>query len=945
MDEIEIYGARENNLKNINLSIPRNKLIVFTGVSGSGKSSLAFNTIFAEGQRRYIETLSMYARNFMKNIERPNVDKINGLSPVIATEQKTINKNPRSTVGTVTEIYDFLRVLFARISDGYSINTGEKMIKYTTDEITELIVNLFYKKKIYILSPLVRSRKGNYTKLFEKYLKKGFKNFRINGKIIQLTSPITLDRFKNHNIELIINKFIIDKKTLSEKIIESIKLGLNLGKGMLIIINYKTQKIHFFSKNLICPSTGISYADPEPNLFSFNSPEGYCATCKGIGEIEKVNLDKLIVNKELSIYNAITIFSNTKLKNDILPYIEKILKINDYKLYTPFNELSEKTKNEILYGIKKKIKVNLISAQISKEIFIDFQGIIPYLESINQSFNKNSKTSNQETNTNRIKKYFSLYTCPNCNGNRLKKESYQFKILEKNITEISCLPLYEFKVWISDIINFLKKRQKIIAETIIPEILVRVNFLIEVGLEYLTINRSIKTLSGGEAQRIRLAVQIGSQLVNILHILDEPSIGLHQRDNMKLIQSLKKLRDIGNTVIVVEHDKDMILNSDYIIDIGPLAGKKGGKIVWSGKSKEIQNAKTLTSDYINKIKSIVAPKINRKGNGNNLILEGCSGHNLKNITLRIPLGKLVGISGVSGSGKSSLINKTLSPILNNFFYKNQITPLPYKNIKGLEFLDKLVEVNQSPIGRTPRSNPATYTGIFTEIRNLFASLTESKIRGYLSGRFSFNVKGGRCEICKGSGLKIIEMNFLPDVYTNCESCNGKRFNRETLEVKYKGKSIADILEMTIDDAILFFDSIPKIYYKIQTLYNVGLGYLSLGEQSTFLSGGEAQRIKLANELTKKQTGKTLYVLDEPTTGLHFDDIRLLMNVVQNIVDEGNTVIIIEHNLDVLKVCDHLIDIGPEGGEKGGQIIAEGSPRYITTISQSYTGKFLKSEIN
>lgn len=938
-DNIEIYGAREHNLKNINVTIPRNKFVVITGLSGSGKSSLAFNTIFAEGQRRYIETFSAYARQFLGGLERPDVDKIDGLSPVIAIEQKTTNKNPRSTVGTVTELYDFLRLLYARASDAFSYQTNEKMISYSDEQIIEIIQEKYHGKKLLLLAPVVRSRKGHYRELFEYYRKKGFFEARINGKIQEIEIGMKLDRYKTHDIEIVIDKWKIDDNALQDKrISDSLHLAMELGEGIVMIQDIESQETRYFSRALMCPSSGISYPLPEPNSFSFNSPKGACPKCNGLGEIRELSYQKMIPNDELSfqkqVFAPFEFLKHTKWLNN---QIELILLKNGHKLSTSYNQLDEKTKKEIEFGLTETFELKFETAKITKKFKVDFEGLIPYFERLMED-----KMDTQGYHL--ISKFSVLKICPICEGRRLKKESLFFKIANKNISEVSQYSLAEFATWLDNIQEKLSEKQQIIGNEIIKEIQSRLHFLLEVGLDYLSLNRATKTLSGGESQRIRLATQIGTELMNVLYILDEPSIGLHQRDNIKLIRSLQKLRDIGNSVIVVEHDKEMILEADEVIDLGPKAGKHGGEIVWQGNPETIHQSHTLTSQYINGEKQIEIPEKRRTGNGNQIILQGAAGNNLKNVTLKIPLGKLVCVTGVSGGGKSSLINGTLYPILNKYIYRAEQEPLPYKSISGLEYIDKVVDADQSPIGRTPRSNPATYTGVFTEIRNLFTALPEAKIRGYSAGRFSFNVKGGRCETCEGAGLKVIEMNFLPDVYVHCETCQGKRFNRETLEVRYKGKSIADVLEMTIDEAVVFFENIPRIYNKIKTLHDVGLGYITLGQQSTTLSGGEAQRVKLATELSKKQTGKTIYILDEPTTGLHFEDIRVLMDVIQKLVNFGNTVLIIEHNLEVIKLADWIIDIGPEGGNKGGTIVAEGTPEYIITNKKSYTAKFLKQEL-
>lgn len=937
-DYINIYGAREHNLKDISLKIPRNQLVVITGLSGSGKSSLAFDTIYAEGQRRYIETFSAYARQFLGTLDRPDVDKIDGLSPVIAIEQKTTSKNPRSTVGTVTELYDFFRLLYARASDAFSYKTGEKMVTYSEDQITDLIYKDFSGEKVLVLAPLIRSRKGHYRELFANLAKKGFLQVRVDGELLDIVPDMKLDRYKIHDIEVVIDKLIIDTKENTQRIIQSIRLAMQYGEGTIMLLKQGEEQGKYFSRNLMCPSTGISYQMPEPNTFSFNSPKGACEHCNGLGRVKEININKLVPNPKLSFdKNVFPIFEELSHTGWILSQIDVILKKNGFTMSTPWEKLSDQAKDEILYGINDKVTLDLDYAQIKKTYKVSFEGIIDYITRLS--------TGKDEEESQKFKtQVFEDRICPVCEGARLKKESLFFKIDNKNISEIARFSLQKLSEWIHELPSKLSENNQIIAKDLIQEISKRLSFLVDVGLDYLSLDRPSQTLSGGESQRIRLATQIGSQLVNVLYILDEPSIGLHQRDNIKLIDSLKKLRDLGNSVLVVEHDKDMILNADYVIDMGPLAGKGGGEVVWEGKPQNISKANTLTAKYINGELQIPIPEERRKGNGNHLKLIGCTGNNLKNVTLDIPLGSLVCITGVSGSGKSSLITNTLYPILNKHFYRAEKEPLPYKKIEGIEFLDKIVDVDQSPIGRTPRSNPATYTGVFTDIRNLFAQLPESKIRGYQLRRFSFNVKGGRCEVCQGSGLKLIEMNFLPDIYVHCEACHGKRFNRETLEVRYKGKSISDVLDMTIDEAVDFFQPIPKIHRIIKTLQEVGLGYITLGQQSTTLSGGEAQRVKLAKELSKKQTGNTIYILDEPTTGLHFEDIRILMEVINRLVNLGNSIIIIEHNLDVIKAADYIIDIGLEGGDKGGKIIAQGTPEEVVKNKSSYTAKFLKDEL-
>ena len=935
---IEIYGAREHNLKNINVKIPRNELVTITGLSGSGKSSLAFDTIFAEGQRRYIETFSAYARQFLGGLERPDVDKIEGLSPVIAIEQKTTNKNPRSTVGTVTELYDFLRLLFARVSDAYSLETGQKMVSYTEEQILETIKENYKGEKVLLLAPVIRSRKGHYHELFVQLAKKGYSQARIDGELQDIEYDLKLDRYKTHDIEVVIDRWIIGENATESRMAKSLKTALQMGEGVVMVQKLGATDYQYFSKNLMDAHSGNALPIPEPNTFSFNSPKGSCPTCKGLGTIKKINEEFLVENPNFSIsQGALLPLEVLKGNKWLLTQIKNILEIFGLGLNTSFSEIPREAVDYIYYGCQKEFTADLKYAGISKKIKINFEGLVPYLSQvIEDKENYDAVVLERQFTTEE--------TCPECNGARLQKSSLAFKIDGKNIAEINALSLLDLKDWIQEVKEKFSEKNKIIANEILKEIETRLQFLLDVGLDYLSLSRSSRTLSGGESQRIRLATQIGSQLVNVLYILDEPSIGLHQRDNERLINSLKNLRDIGNSVLVVEHDKDMILEADYVLDIGPRAGKHGGEILWQGKPKDLIKANTITADYLTGKRSIEIPKERRKGNGKFLKLKGATGNNLKNVNLEVPLGKLVVVTGISGSGKSSLINGTLYPILNKHFYRAVQEPLPYKKFEGIENIDKIVDVDQTPIGRTPRSNPATYTGMFTDIRNLFAELPESKIRGYKAGRFSFNVKGGRCETCQGGGLKVIEMNFLPDVYVHCETCNGKRFNRETLEVRYKGKSISDVLEMTIDEAVDFFQPIPKIYSKVKTLQDVGLGYITLGQQSTTLSGGEAQRIKLATELAKKQTGNTLYILDEPTTGLHFEDVKILMEAINQLVELGNSFIIIEHNLDVIKLADHIIDIGLEGGKNGGEIIAIGTPEELIKSKKSLTAKFLKREL-
>lgn len=935
---IEIYGAREHNLKNITLKIPRNELVVITGLSGSGKSSLAFDTIFAEGQRRYIETFSAYARQFLGGLERPDVDKIDGLSPVIAIEQKTTNKNPRSTVGTVTELYDYLRLLFARVSDAYSLNSGKKLVSYTEEQILETIQENYDGQKLLLLAPVVTSRKGHYHELFVQMAKKGYSQARIDGELQDIEYDLKLDRYKTHDIDIVIDRWIIGESASEARMAKSLRTAMQMGEGTIGIQLLGRTDIEYFSKNLMDAESGHSLALPEPNTFSFNSPKGSCPQCKGLGTVQKVNTKYFVENSKLSVnQGALLPLEDIKSNKWVLGQIKNILEIFGLTLATPFKDIPEEAIDYIYNGCHREFNKDLKYAGITKKIKVSFDGLVSIInELIEDKESYDAVLLERHFTTEEI--------CSECKGARLQQSSLSFKIDGRNIAEVSAFSLLDLMDWLNDIEGKFSEKNHVIAHEILKEIKTRLQFLLDVGLDYLSLSRSSRTLSGGESQRIRLATQIGSQLVNVLYILDEPSIGLHQRDNERLINSLKNLRDIGNSVIVVEHDKDMILEADEVLDIGPRAGKFGGEVLWQGKPDELLKADTLTADYMTGRRNIPVPAERRAGNGKSLVLKGASGNNLKNVNIEIPLGKLVVVTGISGSGKSSLINGTLYPILNRHFYRAVQEPLPYKKFEGIENIDKIVDVDQAPIGRTPRSNPATYTGMFTDIRNLFAELPESKIRGYKAGRFSFNVKGGRCETCQGGGLKVIEMNFLPDVYVHCETCHGKRFNRETLEVRYKGKSISDVLEMTIDEATEFFKPLPRIFAKVKTLQDVGLGYITLGQQSTTLSGGEAQRIKLATELSKKQTGNTLYILDEPTTGLHFEDVKVLMEAINKLVDLGNSFVIIEHNLDVIKLADHIIDVGMEGGSKGGEIVAKGTPEEVARSKKSLTARFLKKEL-
>ena len=944
-EKINVYGARVHNLKNIDVEIPRNSLTVITGLSGSGKSSLAFDTIFAEGQRRYIETFSAYARNFLGGMERPDVDKITGLSPVISIEQKTTNKNPRSTVGTTTEIYDYLRLLFARAGRAYSFATGEEMVRYTEERVLDMITHDYAGHKIYILAPVVRSRKGHYRELFESMRRKGYMHIRVDGQMLEIVQGMKVDRYKNHDIEVVIDRMKVPETPDEERLKKSISIAMKQGDGLIMILDQDTGQIKHFSKRLMCPTTGISYSDPAPNNFSFNSLQGACPHCKGLGVINQIDLDKVIPDKKLTIREG-GIVPLGKYKNQMIFWqVEAILAKFECDLNTPIGEIPDDAMTELLYGSLEDVRIDKELVHTSSDYFVSFDGIIQYLRNVmdNDDSSAGQKWADQ---------FLAECTCPECHGQRLNREALSYTFGGRNIADLANMDLKDLRTWIDDLekrgekgeAKEMSENEYKIAKEILKEIKTRLDFLLEVGLDYLSLNRQSASLSGGESQRIRLATQIGSQLVNVLYILDEPSIGLHQRDNERLIRSLKELRDLGNTVIVVEHDEDMMRSADYVVDIGPRAGRKGGEVVFQGTPDELLKTNTLTAQYLNGMTKMEVGN-RRKGSGKSLILKGCTGNNLKHIDAEFPLGKLIVVTGVSGSGKSTLINETLQPILSQHFYRSLKRPMPYEAIEGLEYIDKVVSVDQSPIGRTPRSNPATYTGVFSDIRSLFVNLPEAKIRGYKPGRFSFNVKGGRCETCGGNGYKTIEMNFLPDIQVPCEDCHGKRYNRETLEVRYKGKSIADVLDMTINQAVEFFENVPDILRKIKSIQDVGLGYIKLGQPSTTLSGGESQRIKLATELSKRDTGKTMYILDEPTTGLHFEDIRILMQVLQQLVDRGNTVIIIEHNLDVIKQADWIIDIGPEGGRNGGEILATGTPEKVAKSKRGYTPRFIQEVLN
>ena len=935
-DNIEVIGAKVHNLKNINVNIPRNSLTVITGLSGSGKSSLAFDTIYAEGQRRYIETFSAYVRNFLGGIERPNVDKITGLSPVISIEQKTTNKNPRSTVGTVTEIYDFLRLLYARAGTAYSYETGEMMVKYTEDQIVNLITDKYNGKRIYILAPVVRSRKGHYKELFEQIRKKGYLYARVDGEIIDVTTTEKIDRYKNHNIEIVIDKLIVNQKD-TERLQKSIATAMVAGGGMTMILEHESGIVRNYSKRLMCPTTGLSYNDPAPNNFSFNSPQGACPCCKGLGTVCLIDKDKIIPNDNLSIYDG-ALAPLGKYRNTMIFWqLAALLEKHELDLKTPVNQIPEEVIHEIIHGSEERIKIKASVIKTENDFFTQYEGLAKYIRQLTEADSSSSSLKWAESFDTEV-------ICPECQGKRLNREALSFKIADMNIHDLSVMDLNDLHTWINGVNDKLNSKQQKIAAEIIKEISNRLQFLLNVGLEYLSLNRTSMSLSGGESQRIRLATQIGSKLVNVLYILDEPSIGLHQRDNVKLIESLKDLRDEGNTVVVVEHDKDMMLNSDYIVDMGPKAGRAGGEVIFQGKPNDLLKTNSLTASYLNGIRKIEIPQERRQGNGETLKIYGAKGNNLKNVNISIPLGTLVCVTGVSGSGKSTLINETLQPILSQHFYRSNKAPLEYERVEGLEHIDKVVNVDQSPLGRTPRSNPATYTGVFSDIRSLFVEMPEAKMRGYKPGRFSFNVSGGRCEACGGNGYKNIAMNFLPDVLVPCEKCRGKRYNRETLEVRFKGKSIADVLDMTINQAVEFFENQPNILNKIKTIQDVGLGYIKLGQPSTTLSGGESQRVKLSAELSKRDTGRTIYILDEPTTGLHFEDIRILMDVLNKLVKKGNTVIIIEHNLDVIKQADYIIDMGPSGGKGGGEVVAQGTPEEIVSARKGFTSEFLKEEL-
>ena len=951
--KINVWGARVHNLKNIDVEIPRNSLTVITGLSGSGKSSLAFDTIFAEGQRRYIETFSAYARNFLGGMERPDVDKITGLSPVISIEQKTTNKNPRSTVGTTTEVYDYLRLLFARAGKAYSYETGEPMVKYTEEKVIEMITNDYQGRKILILAPLVQGRKGHYRELFESMRKKGYLHIRVDGELQELTQGMKVDRYRNHDIEVVVDRLAIKstehvshaQTNTDERLKKTVQIAMKQSEGLIMVMDYDTGKVRYFSRRLMCPTTGISYSEPAPNTFSFNSPQGACPRCKGLGFINEIDINKVIPNRKHTIYEG-GIAPLGKYKNQMIFWqIDAILQEYDCTLKTRIEDIPDEAMNEILYGTLDPVRISKELVHTSSDYFVDFDGVVKYLRSVME----NDDTAGGQKWADQ---FLAERECPECHGLRLNREALSYKIWDKNISELATMNLNELRAWLDECEKHLDHQQQQIAAEILKEIRTRLDFLLDVGLDYLALNRQSASLSGGESQRIRLATQIGSQLVNVLYILDEPSIGLHQRDNQRLITSLKELRDLGNTVIVVEHDEDMMRQADYIVDIGPKAGRKGGEVVFQGTIDEMLKTDTITAQYLNGKMRIPLPTLpaapnktyRREGNGKSLVLRGCTGNNLKNVTAEFPLGKLIVVTGVSGSGKSTLVNETLYPILSKHFYRSLQAPMPYESIEGLEHIDKVVNVDQSPIGRTPRSNPATYTGVFSDIRSLFVNLPEAQIRGYKPGRFSFNVKGGRCETCGGNGYKTIEMNFLPDIQVPCEECHGKRYNRETLEVRFKGKSIADVLDMTINQACEFFENVPDILRKIKTIQDVGLGYIKLGQPSTTLSGGESQRVKLATELSKKDTGKTLYILDEPTTGLHFEDIRILMGVLQTLVDKGNTVIIIEHNLDVIKLADWIIDMGPEGGRGGGTILTTGTPETVAKSKKGYTPKYIKEAL-
>ena len=935
-EKINVWGARVHNLKNVDVEIPRNSLTVITGLSGSGKSSLAFDTIFAEGQRRYMETFSAYARNFLGNMERPDVDKITGLSPVISIEQKTTNKNPRSTVGTTTEIYDYLRLLYARAGTAYSYATGEKMVKYTEEKVIKMILERYANKRIYILAPLVHQRKGHYRELFESMRRKGYLYMRVDGEITEITRGMKVDRYKNHNIEVVIDKLKVQGKD-DQRLKKTVEVAMKQGDGVIMILDKDNDELKSYSKRLMDPVTGISYPEPAPNNFSFNSPEGACPKCKGLGYVNEIDLKKVIPDTNKSIYEG-AIAPLGKYKNQMIFWqIDAILKKYDCELKTAIKDVPADALDEILYGSMERVKIAKELVHTSSDFFSTYDGLIKYLKSVMD--NDDSASSQKWAD-----QFLATCQCPDCKGQKLKRESLAYRVWDKNIAELASMDISDLKTWLDNVEEHLDTKGRKIAAEIVKEIRTRVSFLLEVGLDYLTLNRQSVSLSGGESQRIRLATQIGSQLVNVLYILDEPSIGLHQRDNERLIASLKELRDLGNTVIVVEHDKDMMMAADYIIDIGPKAGRKGGELVYQGTPQNMLKGNTITANYLNGQMKIEVPAHRRAGNGKSIWIRGAKGNNLKNVDVEIPLGKLIVVTGVSGSGKSTLINETLQPILSQHFYRSLKKPMPYDDVEGIDNVDKVVNVDQSPLGRTPRSNPATYTGVFNDIRNLFVNLPEAMIRGYKPGRFSFNVKGGRCEVCSGNGYKTIEMNVLPDVMVPCEVCHGKRYNRETLEVRYKGKSIADVLDMTINQAVEFFENVPNILQKIKTIQDVGLGYIKLGQPSTTLSGGESQRVKLATELSKRDTGKTIYILDEPTTGLHFEDIRILMDVLQKLVDRGNTVLIIEHNLDVIKLADHIIDMGPEGGRNGGLLLSAGTPEEVAKSKVGFTPKFLKQEL-